>query len=90
MFLTSGYVLIVRVLVKSDFLHTFRSGFSPKSCTFLRLGWHVLRDFRLDVLRQHLRNASFIDTVMRKTCVHKMKSAPRGLPRAGAKLGPYA
>ena len=30
MFLTSGYVLIVRVLVKSAFLHTFRSDFLKK------------------------------------------------------------
>ena len=50
MFLASGYVLIMCVLV---FTHTIRSAFSVnKSWTFLSLGWHVLRDFRLDILRQ--------------------------------------
>ena len=57
---TSGYVLIVCVLVKSGFLHTFKRDFSQTSWTFLSLGCHVLRDFRPDVLRQRvLRNASF-------------------------------
>ena len=61
MFLTSGYVLIVRVPVKLGFLHTFRSEFSQKRLMFLPSGWHVLTDFRLDVLRQHvLRNASLL------------------------------
>ena len=61
MFLTSGYVLIVCILVKSDFLHTFKWDFSQKSWTFLSLGWHVLRDFRLDVFRQHvLPNANLL------------------------------
>ena len=61
MFLTSGYVLSVWVLFKSDFLHTFKRNFSLKKLDFLiSIGLHVLRDFRLDVIRQHvLRNASF-------------------------------
>ena len=61
MFLTSGYVLIVCVLVKSGVLHTFKNDVSLKHWTFFSLGWHVLRDFRLDVLRQHvLQNASLL------------------------------
>ena len=62
MFFTSGYVLIACVLVKSCFLHTFRRDFSQKKST-LGLGWHVLRDFRQDVLRQHVfQNATFLYT----------------------------
>ena len=59
MFVTSGYVHILCVLVKSVFfLHSFHD-FSQKSVTFLSLGRHVLRDFRVDVLRRQrvLRNA---------------------------------
>ena len=49
------------VLAKSGYLHTFKRDLSQKSWTFLSFGWHVLRDFRLDVLRQHvLRNASLL------------------------------
>ena len=44
------------------FLHTFRRDFSQKSWTFLSLAWHVLGDFKLDVLRQHvLRTTSSLD-----------------------------
>ena len=35
--------------------------FRKKNWTFFSLGWHVLRDFRLDVLQQHvLRNGSLL------------------------------
>ena len=44
MFLTSGYVLIVCVLVKSDFLHTFKRDFLKKSWTFLSLGCSMFLD----------------------------------------------
>ena len=61
MFLTSGYVLIACVLVKSCFLYTFKSDFSRRRSAFLSLSWHVLSDFRLDFLQQHiLRNVSFL------------------------------
>ena len=46
---TISYVVIVCVLVKSGFLHTFRSDFSLKRLTFLSSGWHILQYFRLDV-----------------------------------------
>ena len=59
--LTSGYVLIVRALVKSDLYILSEGLFSKKILMFLSLGWHVLRNFRLDVLRQHLfRSASLL------------------------------
>ena len=45
MFLTSGYVLIVCVLVKSDCVHTFRCGLSKKRAMFLSPGCHVLKSF---------------------------------------------
>ena len=55
MFLTSDYVLIVRVPVKSGFIYASDGSFlKKKTLTFFRLGWHVLRDFRLDVLRQRV------------------------------------
>ena len=61
MILTSGYALIVCVLVKSNFLYTFKRDFSKKNWTFLSLGWQVLRDFRLGVLQQHIfLNASLL------------------------------
>ena len=61
MFSTSGYVLIVCVLVKSGFLHTLRRDFSKKSWTFCSSGWHVLYDFRLNILRHYvLQNASLL------------------------------
>ena len=55
--LTPGYALIMRILVKSGLLRTFKRDFSEN-----RLTWaHVLRVFRLDVLRQRiLRNASLL------------------------------
>ena len=53
MFLRSGYVLIVCVLVKSGFC-ILLEGIFLKRWTFLSLGRHVLRDIRLDVLRQHV------------------------------------
>ena len=60
MFLTSCYILIMCVIVKSGFLLTVE-GFFSKSLTFLSLGWNVLRDFMLDVLQQHvLRNTSLL------------------------------
>ena len=60
MFLTSGYILIEWILVKSGYLHTFRRDFQ-KNWKFSSLGWHVVRDFRQDVLRQHLLwNASLL------------------------------
>ena len=60
MFLTSGYVLMVCVPVKSGFLHTFKRDFGKKSWTLLSLGWHVLRDFRLEALWQRVhRNGAY-------------------------------
>ena len=47
MLLTSGYVLIVCVLVKSDFLYTFERDFSSKGWTFFK------------VARNEVENASF-------------------------------
>ena len=64
MLLTPGYVVIVHVLVKSSFIHTFRSRLFVKRLTFSRVGWHVLRDFRQDVLRRCiLRNVSLLYVV---------------------------
>ena len=66
MFLTSGYVLIMCVVVILGFIYTFRSDFSKMKLTFLVLGCHVLqvRDFRRDVLRQRvLRDASLLCNV---------------------------
>ena len=58
----SSYVLIVRVLVKAGDIHTFGSGFSQKRLTFcLAISGHVLKSFRLGVLRQHvLQQASLL------------------------------
>ena len=54
MFLTSGYVRIVRVLVKSGCLHTLRSGLFLKRLMCFSSGWHVVEGFKLGVLRQHV------------------------------------
>ena len=62
MFLTPGHVLIVRVLVKSGILHTFKRGFLKNvGRSYAYAGMFSLGDFRLDILRQHvLRNAGLL------------------------------
>ena len=53
LFFMSGYVLIVRVLVKSDFLHTFRSDFFSKKIDFLSTADVFLKILGETVLRQY-------------------------------------
>ena len=76
MFLTSGHVPVVRVLVKSDLIHTFGSDFSRKSLTLLSFGRHLLTILGWTSLATRSLERELTVLCSQKPCSHACRKIP--------------